>query len=71
MKQKNECTESQLTNFCLSLNFIHFFTSADKDMYHALGYAIILYMQAAMTFESVSKLLKHSLVPNLLGHTLD
>lgn len=40
-------------------------------MYHALGYAIILYMQAAMTFESVSKLLKHSLVPNLLGHTLD
>lgn len=26
--------------------------NADKDMYHALGYAVILYMQAAMTFES-------------------
>ncbi|CAD5111808.1 DgyrCDS1080 [Dimorphilus gyrociliatus] len=25
---------------------------ADKDMYHALGYAVILYMQAAMTFEA-------------------
>jgi len=27
---------------------------ADRSLYHALGYATVMYLQAAMTFEAVS-----------------
>jgi len=35
----------------------YFVCRADRSMYHSLGYATIMYLQAAMTFEPVIKLI--------------
>lgn len=35
------------------IDFLLFVFSADRSMYHALGYSTILYIQAVMTFDMV------------------
>jgi len=51
--KKNVCDES-IRSHNLFIKSRTVVRRADRSIYHALGYATVMYLQAALTFEAVS-----------------